>query len=100
MSAAVPAAASVIKPVSANTVRTRVCSSRPARVLIFFRFLIALTVLKQKLRKNAHGEFWSTGAVKGRLVEVLKEIVAEHQQKRDLVTDDVVREWMKERPLL
>ena len=34
------------------------------------------------------------------LVEVLKEIVAEHQKKRDLVTDEIVREWMKERPLL
>ncbi len=49
---------------------------------------------------SGSGEFWSTGAVKGRLVEILKELVAEHQQKRGMVTDEVVREWMKERPLL
>ncbi len=46
------------------------------------------------------GEFWSTGAVKARLVEVLKEIVGEHQKKRALVSADVVREWMRERSLL
>ena len=45
------------------------------------------------------GEFWSTVKVKARLVEVLKEIVSEHQKQRDLVTNEVVREWMKERPL-
>merc|ERR1712038_741385 len=36
------------------------------------------------------GEFWSTGRVKARLVDVLKEIVGEHQRNRDLVTEDVV----------
>lgn len=48
---------------------------------------------------SGSGEFWSTVKVKARLVEVLKEIVTEHQKRRDLVTVDVVREWMKERPL-
>ncbi len=46
------------------------------------------------------GEFWSTNKVKARLVEVLKEIVGEHQRRRKLVTDDTVREWMKQRSLL
>ena len=48
---------------------------------------------------SGSGEFWSTGKVKARLVEVLKEIVTEHQMRRELVTDEVVREWMNERPL-
>jgi tryptophanyl-tRNA synthetase len=46
------------------------------------------------------GEFWSTGKVKAHLVGVLKEIVGAHQQRRELVSEDVVREWMEERPLV
>lgn len=46
------------------------------------------------------GEFWSTGKVKARLVEVLKDIVKTHQARRDLVTEDVVNEWMLERSIL
>ena len=46
------------------------------------------------------GEFWSSGKVKARLVEVLKEIVGEHQRIRETVTEEVVREWMKERSLI
>jgi len=49
--------------------------------------------------KSGSGEHWSTGKVKARLVEVLKEIVGEHQKRRKEVTDDVVAEWMKERCL-
>lgn len=43
------------------------------------------------------GEFWSTGSVKAKLVQVLKELVKEHQDRRDKVTDEVVRKWMSER---
>lgn len=43
------------------------------------------------------GEYWSTGAVKARLVQELKLIVGEHQEKRKIVTDEVVRKWMVER---
>jgi len=46
------------------------------------------------------GEYWSTGKVKGRLVEVLREIVEEHQGRRSQVTDDHVYEWMQERSIL
>jgi len=49
---------------------------------------------------TGRGEFWSTGKVKARLVEVLREIVDEHQRKRALVTEEIVREWMTERPLV
>jgi len=45
------------------------------------------------------GEHWSTGIVKARLVGILKEIVGEHQKRRNEVTDDVVSEWMRERSL-
>jgi tryptophanyl-tRNA synthetase len=46
------------------------------------------------------GEFWSTGSVKAKLVQVLKELVKEHQDRRDKVTDEVVRKWMSERCIL
>jgi len=46
------------------------------------------------------GEYWSTGKVKARLVEVLKEIVSEHKERRDKVTEEVVLEWMEERSII
>mmetsp|Transcript_37176 Transcript_37176/g.79308 ORF Transcript_37176/g.79308 Transcript_37176/m.79308 type:complete len:122 (+) Transcript_37176:1483-1848(+) len=46
---------------------------------------------------SGKGEYWSTGRVKAKLVEVLKELVAEHQERRSKVTEEVVREWMSER---
>ncbi len=49
---------------------------------------------------SGSGEYWSTGKVKARLVAVLKEIVQAHQSRRALVTEEVVLEWMKERPIV
>lgn len=46
---------------------------------------------------SGSGEFWSTGTVKAKLVEVLKEIVEEHQERRNKVTEEVVKKWMSER---
>ena len=46
---------------------------------------------------SGSGEFWSTGAVKAKLVQVLKELVTEHQERMSKVTADVVRKWMSER---
>lgn len=46
---------------------------------------------------NGSGEFWSTDSIKTKLVEVLKELVEEHQEKRNKITDEVVRQWMSER---
>jgi tryptophanyl-tRNA synthetase len=43
------------------------------------------------------GEYWSTGAVKRKLVEVLQELVREHQERRAKITDEEVRKWMTER---
>ena len=49
---------------------------------------------------SGSGEFWSTNAVKAKLVEVLKELVAEHQERRAKITDEEVRKWMAERSLV
>jgi len=49
---------------------------------------------------KGEGEYWSTGKVKERLVDVLKKIVAEHQTRRALVTDEEVRKWMTERSIV
>jgi len=49
---------------------------------------------------SGSGEFWSTGKVKQRLVAVLQEIVAKHQERRDRVTEEEVRKWMRERRIL
>mmetsp|Transcript_22140 Transcript_22140/g.40711 ORF Transcript_22140/g.40711 Transcript_22140/m.40711 type:complete len:419 (-) Transcript_22140:292-1548(-) len=45
------------------------------------------------------GRYWSTSAVKKRLIEVLQEIVAKHQERRATITDDEVAEWMAVREL-
>ena len=49
---------------------------------------------------SGSGEYWSTGKVKQRLIQVLQDIVAKHQERRAQVTDEEVREWMKERCIL
>ena len=46
------------------------------------------------------GTYWSTGAVKNRLIEVLKDLVAQHQERRAKITDEDVRKWMQPRRLL
>ena len=50
--------------------------------------------------KSGSGDYWSTGKVKARLIEILKELVAEHQERRAKVTEEEVREWMAERSIL
>jgi len=49
---------------------------------------------------SGQGEYWSSSKVKEKLIEVVKELVSEHQRRRAEVTDDVVRKWMKERCLV
>merc|ERR1711957_685705 len=46
---------------------------------------------------SGSGEFWSTGKMKAKLGEVLKELVKEHMERRDKVTKEVVKKWMTER---
>jgi tryptophanyl-tRNA synthetase len=40
-----------------------------------------------------------TGEIKKELIVVLTELVTEHQQRRNLVTDEVVKQFMEIRPL-
>ena len=49
---------------------------------------------------SGQGDYWSTGNVKERLVQVLQELVGEHQARRQHITDEVVQEWMSERSLV
>ena len=46
------------------------------------------------------GEYWSTGRVKARLIDLLQDLVAKHQEIRSKISDDEVREWMKQRSIL
>ena len=57
-------------------------------------------LLKNKLSSSGSGEHWSTAKVKAKLVAVLKELVQEHQERRNAVTDEVVKQWMTERSIL
>lgn len=49
---------------------------------------------------SGSGDFWSTGAVKARLIAELQTLVAAHQTRRSDISDDEVREWMKERNIM
>lgn len=49
---------------------------------------------------SGSGEHWSTSKVKARLIEVLKKIVAAHQERRARITDEEVQNWMKQRSIL
>jgi len=48
---------------------------------------------------SGQGEYWNTGSVKKRLIDELKRMVQEHQERRAKITDDEVREWMAVRKL-
>lgn len=49
---------------------------------------------------SGSGEYWSTGKVKQRLVQVLHGLVGAHQERRAQITDEDVRKWMHERSLV
>jgi tryptophanyl-tRNA synthetase len=49
---------------------------------------------------SGSGEYWATGKVKQKLIEVLQELVAKHQERRAQITDDEVRQWMRERSIM
>eukprot|EP00615_Pteridomonas_danica_P006233 CAMPEP_0114359162 /NCGR_PEP_ID=MMETSP0101-20121206/22809_1 /TAXON_ID=38822 ORGANISM="Pteridomonas danica, Strain PT" /NCGR_SAMPLE_ID=MMETSP0101 /ASSEMBLY_ACC=CAM_ASM_000211 /LENGTH=691 /DNA_ID=CAMNT_0001502565 /DNA_START=46 /DNA_END=2118 /DNA_ORIENTATION=+ len=42
---------------------------------------------------SGKGAYWSTGLVKAKLIEILKELVNAHQVKRNSITDEEVKEW-------
>jgi tryptophanyl-tRNA synthetase len=49
---------------------------------------------------SGSGEYWSTGKVKARLIELLQDLVAKHKERRVNITDDEVRKWMTQRSIL
>jgi tryptophanyl-tRNA synthetase len=49
---------------------------------------------------SGKGDFWSTGSVKTRLIEVLQVLVAQHQERRASISDEEVRKWMTERSIV
>lgn len=49
---------------------------------------------------SGSGEYWSTGKVKARLIQLLQDLVAKHQEHRAKITDDEVRKWMAQRSIL
>jgi len=48
---------------------------------------------------SGSGEFWNTGSVKKRLVQLLQDIVSKHVAARSKITDAEVAEWMAVREL-
>ena len=69
----------------------------------WLRFFLEDDELLEKIGKDygsGSGEYWSTGKVKGKLIEILKELVAAHQERRAKVTDEEVRKWMAERSIV
>ena len=49
---------------------------------------------------SGSGEYWSTSSVKKRLITLLQDLVAKHQERRAKITDEEVRKWMQERSIL
>ena len=49
---------------------------------------------------SGSGEYWSTGKVKQRLIALLQELVAQHQERRAKITDEEVHKWMAERSIV
>jgi len=49
---------------------------------------------------SGSGEYWSTGKVKAKLIQVLQDLVAAHQERRAKITDEEVHKWMSERCIL
>jgi len=69
----------------------------------WLKFFLEDDALLEKIGKDygsGSGEFWSTGKVKQKLIEVLQNIVAEHKARRAKITDEEVRKWMTERSLV
>jgi tryptophanyl-tRNA synthetase len=69
----------------------------------WLKFFLEDDALLEKIGKDygtGSGEYWSTNTVKDKLIEVLKDLVAAHQQRRAQITDEEVRKWMTERSLV
>ena len=63
------------------------------------RFFLEDDIKLEKIRQDySSGELLS-GFLKKELIDLLTPMVLEHQERRKAVTDDVIREFIKPRPL-
>lgn len=60
---------------------------------------VELKKIEEQYGSGQGEDYWSTGQVKKKLIEVLKDLVKRHQEIRAKITDEEVQEWMKVRPL-
>jgi len=81
-----------------RALRSRIRCLSAARQRTRRRSALALNVSAQIGTEYRAGRMMS-GEVKKRLIEVLTPMIMEHQRRRALVTDDVVRRYTTERPL-
>jgi tryptophanyl-tRNA synthetase len=68
----------------------------------WLRFFLDDDELLERIGKeygSGTGEYWATGVVKNKLIDVLKKLIADHQERRNKVTNEEVYEWMKIRAL-
>jgi len=68
----------------------------------WLRFFLEDDVELEKIQRefgSGKGEYSSLAKVQERLINELQTLVGEHQKQRKNVTDEVVAEWMKVRPL-
>ena len=64
-----------------------------------FRFFLEDDVKLEKIRQDySSGELLS-GFLKKELIDILTPLVLQHQERRKAVIDDVIREFVKPRPL-
>lgn len=57
------------------------------------------TSFKKYDSKEYGGGIMMTSAIKKELIDVLTKIIGEHQERRKLVTDEMVKKFMEVRPL-
>ncbi|CAL1164740.1 unnamed protein product [Cladocopium goreaui] len=56
---------------------------------------VELKKIEEQYGSGQGEDYWSTGQVKKKLIEVLKDLVKRHQEIRAKITDEEVQEWMK-----
>lgn len=63
----------------------------------YLRFFLEDDEKLAKIREEYSAGRMLTGEIKQELITVLQRVISEHQERRKLVTDDVVREFMEPR---
>jgi len=65
----------------------------------WLRFFLEDDERLEQLRKGYTSGEVLTGELKKELIEVIQKLVAEHQEKRSTITDDIVKQYMQPRDL-